>query len=109
MPTDPRLLADVRSRLSGLTDVQEKRITGGTGFMWRGNLLCGVQRDELLVRVDKAQGAELAGEDASYPMTMGGRSSTGWLLVPVPESGSADVISRWLARGLEHARTLPAK
>jgi hypothetical protein len=111
MVTDLGLVAELRARLASYDDVVEKRITGGTGFMWRGNLLCGVMGDELLVRLDKAVGADLVGEDTAHPMTMGGRGTTGWLLVPmpVPADERGPLLSRWLDRAKDYAQTLPAK
>lgn len=110
MVTDLGLVADLRARLASY-DVIEKRITGGIGFLWRGNLLCGVQADELLVRLDKSVGADLVGEDASHPMVMGGRATTGWLLVPLPDPAAArdELLSRWFDRAMQYAQTLPAK
>lgn len=113
MATDLDLLAALRDRLQTMAgpdtwaDWVEKRITGGTGFMWRNALVCGVQGDELLVRLDRATGAALLGQDGAHPMTMGGRSSTGWILVPMPPARRTELLSRWVALAMEHSATRP--
>ncbi len=109
MAIDERLRDDLRAHLAGVEGVEEKSMFGGAGFMWRGNLLCGVMGDELLVRVDKADGAALVGVDGAHPMVMGGRSSRGWLLVPVPPTGRAALLTSWVARASAFVETLPAK
>jgi hypothetical protein len=42
----------VRALLAGRTDVTERRVFGGLTFMVRGHMCCGVNRDELIVRLD---------------------------------------------------------
>ena len=45
-------LADrIRSELSGVPFV-EKKMFGGLGFLLNGNLACGVNKNDLIVRVD---------------------------------------------------------
>jgi TfoX/Sxy family transcriptional regulator of competence genes len=112
MAIDERLRDDLRAHLEGLKavhDITEKSMFGGIGFMWRGNLLCGVTGEELLVRVDKKDGASFLGEDGAHPMVMGGRSSQGWILVPMPPERRDDLLSRWVERAVSFASSLPAK
>lgn len=109
MVTDTGLVAELRARLASYDHIVEKRITGGIGYLWRGNLLCGVLGDELLVRLDKRVGAGLVGEDAAHAMVMGGRGTTGWLLVPMPTFGRDALLDRWLDRAAGYSQTLPAK
>ena len=50
MPTS-KLLDRVRDQWNAMGldgETAEKGIVGGTGFLWRGNLICGVVGDELL-------------------------------------------------------------
>lgn len=109
MPTDLVLLDELRTRLSSYGDVVEKRITGGVGFMWRGNLLCGVLGTELLVRVDKTVSSAYVGEDAARMMVMGGREARGWIMVQVPVHQRDVLLTKWIERAAKHCRTLPAK
>jgi TfoX/Sxy family transcriptional regulator of competence genes len=109
MATDEGLRDDLRAHLAGVDDVVEKSMFGGTGFMWRGNLLCGVMGDELLVRVDKQDGESFLGDDGAHPMVMGGRTSQGWILVPVPPAERPVLLTKWVARASAYVETLPAK
>lgn len=121
MPTT-KLLDRVRTQLEELHldgEVIEKGIVGGTGFLWNGNLVCGVVGDDLLVRLGKEGGAHVRlakAEAASFDdqnvsvrrMVMGGRESKTWFLV----SGSAVRTKRplraWIQRAVDFAATLPA-
>jgi hypothetical protein len=62
----------------------------------------------LLLRVDPAETEALVADEHAAPFEMRGRAMTGWLRV-APE-GLIDEASvrRWVAVGLEYARSLPA-
>jgi hypothetical protein len=121
MPTS-KLLDRVRSQLDELHldgEVVEKGIVGGTGFLWKGNLVCGVVGDDLLVRLGKEGGAfvRLAkAEAASFDdrdvavrrMIMGGRESKTWFLVAANEVRTKRPLRMWVERAVAFAGTLGA-
>ena len=109
MAMDDGLRDDLRAHLAGVDGLEEKAMFGGVGFMWRGNLLCGVMGDELLVRVGKKDGEDFVGEDGAHPMVMGGRTSQGWILVPMPPADRAALLDQWVARASAFVETLPSK
>ncbi len=95
----------------GRAQVVEKRMFGGIGFMWQGNLVCGVMGDELLQSVSATAGRRFVrGEKdgARHPMTMGGRTSQGWILVPQQPTTVA-LLAKWVARAVRFVETLPSK
>ena len=59
MPYDEKLAGRVRRLLSDRNDVTERTMFGGLTFMIAGHMCCGVNRDELIVRVrpDDVDGA----------------------------------------------------
>ncbi|HEX2308845.1 MAG TPA: TfoX/Sxy family protein [Jatrophihabitantaceae bacterium] len=109
MAADDALLRRLRDRLAETDDIVEKPMVGGIGFLWRGNLLCGVMGDELLVRVDAQQAAELEGDGRAHPMVMGGRRAKSWLLVPARTVGSEPGLATWLDKAFAFVATLPPK
>jgi TfoX/Sxy family transcriptional regulator of competence genes len=53
----------VRALLANRNDVGERKMFGGLTFMIRGNMCCGVNGDELIVRLDPdLEDAEPAGK-----------------------------------------------
>jgi hypothetical protein len=52
MAYDASLAAMVRQSLAGRPDVEEKPMFGGLTFMVAGNMCCGVNRDDLIIRLD---------------------------------------------------------
>jgi len=119
MPTT-KLLDRVRAQLGELKldgELMEKGIVGGTGFLWNGNLLCGVAGDDLLVRLGKEGGAYVRlakAEAASFDdsriavrrMIMGGRESKTWFLVSGSEVRTKRPLRMWIERAVAFAGTL---
>ena len=119
MPTT-KLLDRVRAQLEELQldgEVVEKGIVGGTGFLWNGNLVCGVAGDDLLVRLGKEGGAYVRlakAEAASFDgaklsvrrMIMGGRESKTWFLVSGDEVRTKRPLRMWIERAVAFAATL---
>ena len=52
MAYDDLLAARVRRALAARKDVVEKSMFGGVTFMLAGNMCCGVNRDDLILRLD---------------------------------------------------------
>ena len=68
MPYNEELSRRVSEMLSGLSGLTEKKMFGGVGFLLHGNMACGVNKDNLIVRV---------GRDA-YDAARGKERSCGW-------------------------------
>lgn len=97
----------IRSVLALRTDTREQKMFGGIAFMIGGNMAVGVMGDELLVRAGKEDGARFLAQSDVRTMEMGGRSSTGWLLIGGQRL--EDEFELWVDRGVSYAQSLPAK
>lgn len=82
---------------------------GGFGVMWHGNMLAGVIKDDLMVRVGLEAYDRLAAEPEAGPMTFGERSMKGMLLVDGASVCDDSRLREWLDRAAEFVATLPAK
>jgi TfoX/Sxy family transcriptional regulator of competence genes len=106
---DEALADRVRERLTKETRISEREMFGGLGFMWAGNMICGVQRDGLLVRV----GPDLHHDALTRPhvmeMDMGGRTKKGFVIVGRDGVADDSELELWVRLGLAHARTFPPK
>ncbi|MDQ6773009.1 MAG: TfoX/Sxy family protein [Candidatus Dormibacteraeota bacterium] len=109
MAVDEELRAKVREHLSTLDHIEERRIFGGAGFMWRGNLLCGVMGEDLLLRIAKNDFDRFIDDAGARPMVMAGQSSKRWILVQGSVVASQPEMKKWIDRALEFVGSLPAK
>jgi hypothetical protein len=111
MPTSDELTERVRALLAPLAEddhVDERRMFGGVSFMLRGNFSCGVNGDDVVVRVGPERYAEALARPHAREMDFTGRPMSGWVFVAATALGDTD-LSAWLAEGVAFARTLPAK
>jgi TfoX/Sxy family transcriptional regulator of competence genes len=103
-----KLAERIRSQLDGLPFV-EKKMFGGVGFLIGGNLACGVNKDDLIVRVDPERHAALLKKAHARPFDLTGKPMKGWLLVEVDGVKTDKQLSAWVREGVEFASALPPK
>jgi TfoX/Sxy family transcriptional regulator of competence genes len=103
------LAARIRQRLARRKNIEEKKMFGGVGFLLNGNLLVGVWKDSLCVRIgpDQAQEALLEAHVKEFDIT--GRPMKGWVLVESGGVENDDQVSGWLQRAAKFVGALPAK
>jgi TfoX/Sxy family transcriptional regulator of competence genes len=99
----------IRQRLARRRNVAEKKMFGGIGFLLNGNLLVGVWKRSLVVRLGPEAGDEALLEPHVKEFDITGRAMKGWVLVEPGGVASEDQLSAWIERALQFARSLPAK
>jgi len=110
MAYDEELAGRIRALVGDRPDLTEKTMFGGLAFLIGGNIAVAASgQGGVLVRVDPATSDDLVATTPAELMEMRGRSMRGWLRV-APEGVAADaVLGEWVARGIAHAASLPAK
>ena len=109
MPYDTGLVQRIREQVEALPGISEKEMFGGLSFFVNGNLAVGVIGEELIVRVGPDQTEQALARPAARPFNMTGRAMKGWVTVkPAGFEGDAD-LSEWVRKGMNFARSLPAK
>ena len=109
MAYDELLAARVRRALGERTDVTEKRMFGGLTFMLAGNMCCGVNHDDLILRLDATtDAADLEGPHARAWDFMR-RPMKGMFAVEPQGCASQPAVDRWVEMAVKHALTLPRK
>ena len=82
---------------------------GGIGFLLNGNLLVGVWKESLVVRLGKDEGEAALKEPHVRGFDITGRPMRNWVLVG-PEGVRDDKqLSAWIQRGVKFVGALPAK
>ena len=103
-----KLAERIRSALSGVPFV-EKKMFGGVGFLLNGNLACGVNKDDFIVRVDPEKHAALLKKPHVRPFDMMGRPMKGWLVIGADGLKTDKQLGTWVQESVAFARTLPPK
>jgi hypothetical protein len=109
MAFDEDLARRVRDRLAAETGVTEKAMFGGLAFLLDGNMAVGLAGDELMVRLGPEASDAALERPHTRPFDMTGRPMKGWILVAPEGVAGERELAGWVARGVDFARSLPAK
>ena len=109
MAYDEALAERIRQRLARRKNVAEKKMFGGVGFLLNGNMLVGVWKDSLIVRLGPDGGEEALREPHVREFDITGRAMKGWALVEPEGVEGDDQLAGWIERATQFVRTLPAK
>lgn len=100
----------IRELLADERDVTEKRMFGGLAFLVGGNLSVAASgKGGLMVRVHPDESDALLDKPHVRPFEMRGRELQGWLRVDAQGTRTKRQLSPWVRRGVQYARSLPAK
>jgi hypothetical protein len=99
----------IRQTLARRKGVEEKKMFGGVGFLLNGNLLVGVWKESLIVRLGAEQGEEALLEPHVKEFDITGRAMRGWVLVGPVGIQDDEQLTGWIQRAVRFVRTLPAK
>ena len=108
MAHDLKLAERIRSQLDGIPFV-ERKMFGGVGFLLSGNMACGVNKNDLIVRVNPEKHSALLKKPHAKAFDMTGRPMKGWLVVEADGCKTDKQLSTWVKEGVEFALTLPVK
>lgn len=111
MAYDQGLAQRVRERLDELEPpgLAEKKMFGGVAFMLRGNLACGVLKDELIVRVGPEHYPEAIRKPHTRLFDISGKAMKGWVMVKPGGYESDEALGDWIQQGVRFALSLPTK
>ena len=109
MPYNEDLARRLRDALKDIPGIIEKKMFGGIGFILNGNMACGVNRDDLIVRVGPDRFEEALAQPHTRPFDMTGRPMSGWIMVAPEGYASDEALARWIRQGVDFARSLPRK
>ena len=109
MAYDEKLSERVRALLEPQDAVTEKKMFGGLAFMLRGNMCCGVLKDELILRLGPEGGDRALDEPHTRPMDFTGRPMSNFVIVTPEGHASEEELERWVDRAVSYTSTLPPK
>lgn len=108
-PNNESLATRVRTLLSPLPNVDEKRMFGGICFLLRGHMLCGVTGERLMARLGVPADQQALQEPHVRPMAFTGRVMKGFVYVDPPGLTEDSQLGRWLKGCIALVDTLPGK
>jgi TfoX/Sxy family transcriptional regulator of competence genes len=88
---------------------EKKKMFGGIGYLFQGNMGFGIYRDHLVLRVGAEEAARLLREKGARPFDISGRAMKGWLMIGEEGWRHDGKLAAWLALARAHASGLPPK
>jgi TfoX/Sxy family transcriptional regulator of competence genes len=108
MAYDEKLAMRVRRLLSDRTDVAERAMFGGLTFMVAGHMCCGVNGNELILRLHPDDVAAALTRPHARATDFTGRTMRGFVTV-ASEGLSGQALGRWVAIAVAQAESRPAR
>ena len=109
MPYDETVRERINTLLKDWPDVVEKKMFGGVCSLLQGNMVCGVHKEFLVLRLGPKQAAEALAQDHCHPFDITGRAMKGWVMVAPAGFADDGVLKDWLSRARSFVETLPPK
>jgi len=109
MAFDENLAARIRKGLARRKDIEEMKMFGGLCFLLDGNMLVGVWKDSMIVRLGAEQGEEALMESHVKEFDITGKPMKNWIMVAPEGVRDSEQVKGWIQRAVKFVGKLPAK
>jgi TfoX/Sxy family transcriptional regulator of competence genes len=109
MPFDATLAARMRAILARKDDIEERKMFGGVGFLLNGNMLVGVWKNSIIVRLGHDKYLDALAEPHVREFDITGKPMKGWIMVEPEGVQDDDQLKDWIGRATTFVKTLPKK
>lgn len=109
MPYDQQLAERVKSKLENKDEISEIKMFGGICFTLRGNMVCGIIKRDLVVRVGPDNYEHALDQPNVRKMDFTGKALKGFIFVNEPGTRTDESLAYWIESAIEYVRTLPPK
>jgi TfoX/Sxy family transcriptional regulator of competence genes len=109
MPYNEQIDARIRKLVSGWKNTNAKKMFGGVCHLLNGNMVCGVYKDYLILRLGEKNSVEALKQPFVKPFDITGRPMKGWVMVESRGFKADDKLKTWLKKAKDFVITLPPK
>lgn len=99
----------IRGIVARRRGVTEKKMFGGVGFLLNGNMLVGVWKTSMIVRLGPDNYDDALREPHVGEFDITGKPMKGWVMVEPDGIESDEQLSQWIERATEFVESLPKK
>lgn len=108
MAYNERLADKVRIALSGIRNVQEKKMFGGIAFMVNDKICVGVHKDDLMLRCEPEQTDELLTKKGVRIFNLTGKPIKRWLLIGPEATSGKKILDYWIDLAIKSNKKVKA-
>jgi hypothetical protein len=99
----------IREAIGKKRDMESKKMFGGICHLYRGNMFCGVYKDNLILRLGDGEARRAISEGEGRPFDITGKAMKGWLMVPWNDAITGEKVEAWIGMALDFVKSLPPK
>lgn len=99
----------IQNIIANWDNKSSKKMFGGTCHLLNGNMVCGVYKDFLILRLGGDKGIEALKSSHVKPFDITGKPMKGWVMVNQKGFQTENELENWLNLAREFVQTLPAK
>ena len=109
MAYNEKLAERIRKILQFEKGFDEKKMFGGICYLLHGNMVCGILKNDLIVRVGQKDYADILTLPYTREFDITGRPMKGWVLVSASGIASDKALKGWIEKGISFVKSLPPK
>jgi len=109
MAYDEKLAERVREALGKSKSITEKKMFGGICFLYNGNMMGGVLKNDLIVKYDKTEHEKIITQKHVRPFDFAGRPMAGIAYVGPAGVKTKKDLAKWVELGKAYASSLLKK
>ena len=109
MAFDEELAERIRKGVARKRNIEEKKMFGGLCFLLNGNMLVGVWKDSMIVRLGAEQGEEALLEPHVKEFDITGKPMKNWVMVAPEGVQDGEKVKAWIQRAVKFVGKLPGK
>lgn len=109
MPYNEEVDGRVGKCLSKWQDISRRKMFGGTCYLLRGHMFCGVYKDFLILRLGEKGAQEALRSPCARPMDITGKPMKGWVMMSGEGFREEEELEALLTEAGEFAESLPDK
>ncbi len=109
MPYNLEIDDRIRKIVSRWKNSDAKKMFGGVCHLLDGNMVCGVYKDYLILRLGEKAATEALKKAHTKPFDITGKPMKGWVMLESQGFKSDDQLISWLNKAKDFVKTLPSK
>ena len=109
MPYNEEIDDRIRKLVSRWKNTDAKKMFGGVCHLLNGNMVGGVYKDYLILRLGEEEAAEALKLSYTKPFDITGKPMKGWVMVEGRGFKTDEKLKSWLMKARAFVKTLPPK
>jgi TfoX/Sxy family transcriptional regulator of competence genes len=108
MAYNPEIEKRINEVVKDWPGITLKKMFGGIGFLLNGNMLTGVYKESLILRLNETDFEEIKNVRGFHFFDITGKAMKGWAMLDTAEMRKEDYLF-WIEKARRFVLTLPAK